>query len=381
MLVSCTPLIQSWSGSCSSSIRLPKPPGTTTMSGLGDLVERGVGDHREGVRLVPDRARVLGDEDRLVARHRVEDVVRSGDVEGGEAVVEQVGDLHGSSSLGRWFRPLVSVLRRKRAGTRPGRTRPGGRRRGASSPACRSRTGPRRARPGSEALLEQLAGALDSKHLDVGRGCHPGLAPEEAGEVARAHRRPARRATRLAGRHRGCPRSTTGARGAACARRAASAEVGAELGLAAGPLEEEDQPASDLHRDLAPQVLLDQRQGEVHARGDARRCPDVPVADEDRLGIDLELRVAARELGGRRPVSGDGLALEQTGRASRNEPEQTEVTRRERRAALRIQRISSASFSASATPKPPATTSVSIGPRQRAVVVFGSEPVAARRGS
>ena len=59
-------------------------------------------------------------------------------------------------------------------------------------------------------------------------------------------------------------------------------------------------------------------------------------------------------------------------RASRNEPEHTEVTRRERRAALRIQRISSASFSASATPNPPATTSVSIGPRQRAVVVFGS---------
>jgi len=48
-------------------------------------------------------------------------------------------------------------------------------------------------------------------------------------------------------------------------------------------------------------------------------------------------------------------------RASRKEPEQTEVTRRERRAALRIQRIRPASFSAFATPKPPATTSVSMG--------------------
>ena len=34
VLVSWTVLIQSCSGSCSRSIRLPKPPGTTTMSGL-----------------------------------------------------------------------------------------------------------------------------------------------------------------------------------------------------------------------------------------------------------------------------------------------------------------------------------------------------------
>jgi hypothetical protein len=59
-------------------------------------------------------------------------------------------------------------------------------------------------------------------------------------------------------------------------------------------------------------------------------------------------------------------------RARRKEPEQTEVIRRERRAALRIQRTSSASFSASLTPTPPATTRVSMGPPQAAVVSFGS---------
>ena len=34
VVASWTSRIQSWSGSCSSSVRLPKPPGTTTMSGL-----------------------------------------------------------------------------------------------------------------------------------------------------------------------------------------------------------------------------------------------------------------------------------------------------------------------------------------------------------
>jgi hypothetical protein len=58
--------------------------------------------------------------------------------------------------------------------------------------------------------------------------------------------------------------------------------------------------------------------------------------------------------------------------ARRKEPEHTDVTLRERRAALRIQRISSTSSSAALTPVPPATIRVSIGPRLRAVVVFGT---------
>ena len=40
----------------------------------------------------------------------------------------------------------------------------------------------------------------------------------------------------------------------------------AELRLAAGALEEHDEPAGDLERDLAAEVLLDERQREVHAR-------------------------------------------------------------------------------------------------------------------
>jgi hypothetical protein len=67
--------------------------------GALDFIDRSVRHQREGVRLVPDFSGLLGDEDRLVAGHGVEDVVRSGDVEGREAVVEQVGDLHRCSPL------------------------------------------------------------------------------------------------------------------------------------------------------------------------------------------------------------------------------------------------------------------------------------------
>ena len=58
--------------------------------------------------------RRLGDEDGLVARNGVEDVVRPDDVEGGEAVVEQVGDLHRCLLSVRLHR-TASGARRKRA--------------------------------------------------------------------------------------------------------------------------------------------------------------------------------------------------------------------------------------------------------------------------
>ena len=149
---------------------------------------------------------------------------------------------------------------------------------------------------GSRALLEQLAGALDPELLDVGGRRHADLAAEEAGEVARAHR--GALGERLDAQ---VGVEVVGDPGLQLAQRAALGElrreVGAELGLAAGALEEEDQPAGDLDGDLAAEVLLDQRQGEVHAGGDAGRGPDVAVADEDRVGVDGELGVAAGELG------------------------------------------------------------------------------------
>ena len=60
-------------------------------------------------------------------------------------------------------------------------------------------------------------------------------------------------------------------------------ELRAELRLAARALEEHHEPARDLERHVAAEVLLDEREREVHAGGDAGRGDDVAVADEDRI--------------------------------------------------------------------------------------------------
>ena len=119
--------IQSCSGSCSSSDPVAEAAGDDDDVRAPDLVERGVRDQGEGVGLVADRPCVLGDEDRLVARHGVEDVVRPGDVEGGEAVVEQVGDLHcllqPGSDLGCHAGRCTKLSSRERIPTSAARTK------------------------------------------------------------------------------------------------------------------------------------------------------------------------------------------------------------------------------------------------------------------
>ena len=228
-------------------------------------------------------------------------------------------------------------------------------------------------------LLEELAGALHPQRLDVGRRGHPGLAPEEAGEVARAHR-----GAFGQGLDPQVGVEVVGDPGLELAQRPPLGElrreVGAELGLAAGALEEEDQPARDLQRDLAP------RSSSTSAR--ERSMPEVTPAEVQTSPSRTKIGLGSTLSSGWRRASSAVEAQwvvtvrpsSSPARASRKAPEQTEVTRRERRAALRIQRIRPASSSALATPKPPATTSVSIGPRQRAVVVLGSEPVTAGAG-
>ena len=112
-------------------------------------------------------------------------------------------------------------------------------------------------------------------------------------------------------------------------------QLGAELGLAAGALEEEHEPAGRLERDLAAEVLLHQRERQVHAGGHARRGDHVAVAHEDRVGLDVTPGMArassaqeAQCVVARRPSSRPACA-------SRKAPVQTEVTRRERAAAAR----------------------------------------------
>jgi hypothetical protein len=60
-------------------------------------------------------------------------------------------------------------------------------------------------------------------------------------------------------------------------------------------------------------ILRDHRQRQINAGGDARRGPDVAVAHEDLVRLELDLRVARNEMAGALPVRGSALAVEQPG--------------------------------------------------------------------
>ena len=60
-------------------------------------------------------------------------------------------------------------------------------------------------------------------------------------------------------------------------------ELGAELGLVAGPAQEHHQVPGDVQGRVPAEVVFHQGQREVDPGGDARRGGDVPVPDEDRI--------------------------------------------------------------------------------------------------
>ena len=88
-------------------------------------------------------------------------------------------------------------------------------------------------------------------------------------------------------------------------------ERGAELGLVAGAAQEQHEVTRDRERGLPVEVLLDERQREVHPGGDPGRGPDRAVAHEDRLGVDAHLGMQALQLVRGRPVRGRAAAVEQ----------------------------------------------------------------------
>ena len=97
------------------------------------------------------------------------------------------------------------------------------------------------------------------------------------------------------------------------------------------------------------------------SRGHARGGADVAVADEDRVRLDRDGRIALGEIGARGQWVVARRPSRRPARASRKAPVQTEVTRRERCAASPSQAISVSSPSARRVPVPPATIRVSIG--------------------
>src|SRR2546421_1693655 len=112
------------------------------------------------------------------------------------------------------------------------------------------------------AALERDPRALEPHRLDVGGRREADLPLKDAGEVARAHER----AFGEDG-HREILVEVTGDPALKLAQRLAprrlACELGAELRLTAGPLEEEHQPPRHLERDLRPQVVLDERERQV----------------------------------------------------------------------------------------------------------------------
>ena len=117
-------------------------------------------------------------------------------------------------------------------------------------------------------VLKFPAGRLQPDPVDVPARRHAGLGGEAAGELPGRQARPGRPAL-------GTDRSSAGPLGDPLlhlaqrrAPRQLSLQLGAELRLAARAAQEHHQVPGDVQRRLPADVLLDQRQGQVDARGD-----------------------------------------------------------------------------------------------------------------
>ena len=181
---------------------LPGPPGTSTMSGLLDFLERALGEQREHAVVGAHRSRLDGDEHDARAGEPAEHLVGPDGVERGEAVVKDDRDVHVTVSF-------VGVLaaagacaadspwRRESAGdTRLGRRAACEGTRGASSPRYRSRSWRRRRRaapPCPPAAGAQPRGALARRSGRASRRSRRGRrARSDAGSCARARPSPRR---------------------------------------------------------------------------------------------------------------------------------------------------------------------------------------------
>ena len=100
-------------------------------------------------------------------------------------------------------------------------------------------------------------------------------------------------------------------------RRLLGGERAAELRLAAGTLEEDDESSGNSQRDLGTQILFDQRQRQVDASRDASRGPHGAVVDEHRIGLDPDAGVAVREVIAEGPMGGRSAIVQQAGRGEK----------------------------------------------------------------
>src|SRR5262245_29560399 len=71
-----------------------------------------------------------------------------------------------------------------------------------------------------------------------------------------------------------------------------------ELRLAAAPAMIEHELARGLLHDLLAVIFADHGEREIDAGGDARRAPDVAVAQEDAVGLELHIGIGCEKLPG-----------------------------------------------------------------------------------
>ena len=140
-------------------------------------------------------------------------------------------------------------------------------------------------------------------------------------------------------------------------------QLGAELRLPARAADEHHEPAGRLVGELGAVVVLDQREGEVDAGGDAGGGPAVPVVDVEAVGLDVHVGVPAGRASRTTPSGwwpgSRRAARRRRGRGRRSTPTPPGPARGARAARASGRRPSSI---AARTPIPPTTASVSIGP-------------------
>ena len=180
---------------------------------------------------------------------------------------------------------------------------------GAGSARCPGRCGCLTGAPQVERGLEPHRG-------DVRGGTAADLGGEEPAQVALAHAGPGGQCRQaVVGGGVGGDLVAQGAqRGAARATRPGGHR---ELRLGAEPAHEHHQVARDGVGRLVALVLLDQREREVDAGGDAGGGEDAPVPDVDRVRVDGHGGEAAAQRRGVLPVRGGPAALQQPGAAER----------------------------------------------------------------
>ena len=87
-----------------------------------------------------------------------------------------------------------------------------------------------------------------------------------------------------------------------------------ELLLPPGPLHVDHQFARHGKGHAGSEVFFNQCQGKINPGGDARRGVELAVPNVESIGIHLQRRKAAGQLGGELPVSGHSPPVEQSGR-------------------------------------------------------------------